>query len=60
MSRVLDEFIRQKRRWLRFDQRDIEMAANDLILAADGNMRRDDAKRYARAMFESKGMEFTP
>jgi hypothetical protein len=41
----------------RFTQRDLEMAANDIILAMDGKMRRADALMCARAAFESKGME---
>lgn len=41
----------------RFSQRDLEMAANDIILAMDGKMRRADALMCARAAFESKGME---
>jgi hypothetical protein len=39
-----------------FTKRDLEMAANDIILAMDGKIRRDDAVRCARAAFESKGM----
>lgn len=41
----------------RFTQRDLDMAANDIILAMDGKMRRIDALMCARAAFESKGME---
>lgn len=40
----------------RFSQRDLEMAANNIILAMDGKMRRADALMCARAAFESKGM----
>jgi hypothetical protein len=40
----------------RFSQRDLEMAANDIILAMDGKMRRDDALMCARAVFEGLGM----
>jgi hypothetical protein len=41
----------------RFAQRDLEMAANEIILAMDGKMLRADALRCAKAVFESKGME---
>ena len=41
----------------RFTQRDLDMAANDIILAMDGKIRRADALLCARAAFESKGME---
>jgi hypothetical protein len=41
----------------RFTQRDLEMAANDIILAMDGKISRQNALFCARAAFESKGME---
>ena len=44
-------------RAVRYSRRDLEMAANEIILAMDGKMRRADALMCARAAFESKGME---
>lgn len=57
VCRNADEFITQGRHWLRFTERDLRMAANDIILAMDGKMARVDALMCARAAFESKGME---
>lgn len=45
----LDSFIDGKRRWLRFTPADVDMAANGIILALDGNIARADAVRCARA-----------
>lgn len=41
----------------RFDDRDLNQAANDIILAMDGKIRRADALLCARAALESMGME---
>lgn len=39
----------------RYGDRDIELGANDVILALDGEISREDAKRVARAVLEGFG-----
>lgn len=53
----LASFIAQKKRWHSFTNRDLDMAANGVILAMDGKITRADAILCARAAFESMGME---
>lgn len=53
----LNNFLREQKRWRRYSPSDLEIAANEIILAADGNISRATAKRYARAALEGVGLE---
>ena len=57
MMTDLTAFLAQKRRWHSFNERDLSLAADSIILAMDGNIARADALMCARAAFESMGME---
>lgn len=43
-----------------FNQRDVELGANDVILAMDGNISRENAKFCARAALEGFGLSWRP
>lgn len=45
---------------LHFNERDLDLAANDVILALDGHISRDEAKLAAKAVLEGVGHIYRP